>query len=255
LPPITKPPSTSLPPAWTIGNPYERFHLRYRKGLADEGPRNLRSFERSRIYFNGTFRWITGDTTHGEANPLFNNTSSHTDIQSLDSRIGRSFGLGSKMEMTPYFGIGIRHWTRDSSALPQGGYLENYRHSYLGGGVLLQFSPANRWVFSGYGFGGTTFDSHLDIPNYPVPQVIPRAFTFTLGNDTMWMAGASLDQAIARHWHLNGGADWAHFNYGQSASAVGVVPVAPGVVRLISVLEPDSRTLNMTVKAGLGFSF
>jgi hypothetical protein len=151
--------------------------------------------------------------------------------------------------MTPYFGLGNRHWTRDSSA-HVGGYLENYDHSYFGGGVLLQYSPANGWVFAGYGFGGKTFAAHLATPNYPL---LPYYFSFTLGDDTMWMAGVSVDHAINKHLHLNGGADWTHFNYGQSAGALAASPITGRVGCCVS--EPDSRTLNMTVKAGFGYAF
>jgi hypothetical protein len=62
------------------------------------------------------------------------------------------------------------------------------------------------------------------------------------------MAGASADHGITRRWHANVGMDWSHFKYGQSA-------VLPTGVAGIRVLEPDSRTSNVTVKAGFGYSF
>jgi hypothetical protein len=197
----------------------------------------------SNLYVNVTFTWTNGTITHGEANPVFNGYSTNSDIKNLDSRIGKGFRIDDRAQITPYFGIGTHFWDRDTSGHP-GGYLENYGHSYAGGGLMVQYSPFGQWVLSAYGLGGVTFRSHMSTPDFPRP---PHSLDFTLGNDTMYTAGGSADHAITRRWHANVGIDWNHFNYGQSA----FLPTLGGP----PVHEPDSRTSNVTVKAGVGYSF
>jgi opacity protein-like surface antigen len=100
-------------------------------------------------------------------------------------------------------------------------------------------------VLSVYGLVGGTFGSHLSVSDNPLP---PHSFEFDLGNSVIYMAGASADYAITRQWHANAGIDWTGFKYGRSAlQSTGV----PGV----GILEPDSRTSNVTIKAGFGYSF
>lgn len=166
----------------------------------------------SNLYFNSTFTWTHGTVTHWQTNLVFNGIPTNSDIKDLDFRLGKGFKIGNKAQMTPYFGIGTRFWDRDLTR--QGGPAENYGHGYAGGGLLLQYSPFHQWVLSAYCLAGGTFGSHLSVQNAPLG---PNSFDFTLGNDTIYMAGASADHAITRRWHANVGMDWIHFKYGQSA--------------------------------------
>jgi hypothetical protein len=158
-------------------------------------------------------------------------------------RLGKGFGIGQNAQITPYFGIGAHFWDRNLTG--PGGYIEDYGDSYAGGGLLVQYSPFHQWVLSAYGLVGETFGSHLSISNFPDPS---HSFDFTLGNSAIYMAGASADYAITRQWHANAGIDWTNFQYGRSAT----LPTAlPG----IGFFEPDSRTSDVTIKAGFGYSF
>lgn len=195
----------------------------------------------SNLYFNGTFTWTSGTVTHGQPG-AGNGTSTHSDIKDVDFRLGKGFGLGNSAQITPYFGIGTHFWDRQLGGA--GGYQENYSDSYAGGGVLLQYSPLQRWVLSAYGLVGGTFGSSLSVRNYPAPV---SSFDFALGNSAIYMAGASADYAITRQWHANVGVDWTHFQYGRS----GELPTGAGT----DLHEPDSRTSNVTVKGGFGYSF
>jgi hypothetical protein len=193
------------------------------------------------LYYNGTFTWTHGDITHGEANPVFNGSPTHSDIKDWDFRVGKGFDLAPNVMLTPYVGAGTHWWTREFPAVP-GGYKEQYNHSYAGGGLLLQWAPVSHLVLSAYGTVGGTFDPTLKVNPIPGGFPIP-AQTFSLGDSVIVLAGASADYAITKEWHTNIGVDFSHFKYGQSAVGIG------------GFFEPASRTNNVTVKAGFGYSF
>ena len=67
-----------------------------------------------------------------------------------------------------------------------------------------------------------------------------------LGNSEIAKAGASIDYAFINNWHVNAGVDWTYFKYG--ASAQELLPV-------FGIFEPPSRTTNVTVTVGVGYSF
>lgn len=97
-------------------------------------------------------------------------------------------------------------------------------------------------MLSAYGLVGGTFGSNLIVQQIPGGFPIPVQ-NFGLGDSVIFLAGASADYAITKQWHANAGVDFSHFKYGQSAVGAG------------GFFEPESRTNNVTVKAGFGYSF
>lgn len=204
-----------------------------------------------RLYLSAILRQSQGTLTHGEANPTFNSSPTLGNTRDYDLRTGVGVGIGDHVQITPYLGGGRHYWQREPDTPNGGGYLEHYQHDYAGGGILAQFSPERHLVFSGYGFLGVTFNSQL-AAEY-VPQSIicyafigcfrtPSSFNFNLGPEPMSMAGVSADIALGSRWHANVGGDWNTFRYGHSASQFGL-------------MEPNSRTQNITAKAGIGYAF
>jgi opacity protein-like surface antigen len=160
-----------------------------------------------------------------------------------DFRVGKGFEIGPSTMITPYVGVGLHDWRRTISAVPSGPLIETYSHGYAGVGLLVQFAVAPRFVVSAYGLGGGTFNSEMGLNDTGLPA---RNHTFGLGNSEIVKAGASLDYAFTDQWHVNAGVDYTYFKYG--ASRQELLPT-------FGTYEPPSRTSNVTVTVGLGYSF
>ncbi len=192
-------------------------------------------------YLWGRFTWMKGNTNYwASGGPVLSNVDGAT-VADLDFRIGKGFGVAPNTMVTPYFGIGTNSWTRLLSG--SFGYQEIYSHDYAGGGLLLQYSPAPRWVLSANGLVGGAFNSSMTASLVPGGTTAPLAGTYTLGNHLTYMVGGAVDYAFTEHWHGNVGVDYTYFSYGQSA--------ANG----FGYLEPNSTTSYLTVSAGLGFAW
>lgn len=189
------------------------------------------------LYLSGRFSWLDGQTDYWSA-PL--QQKSGAVVDDFDFRLGRGFDLSPAMMLTPYFGAGAHRWTR--TLYGPGGYQEVYSHGYAGGGLLFQISPIRRLVLSANGLVGETFGSSLSTS--PIAGGFPiTPWTFSLGSSVIFMAGGSADYAITEHLHANVGVDYVNFQYGEST------------VNPMSLYEPNSRTSNVTLMAGLGYAF
>jgi len=191
------------------------------------------------VYFFGRGTFLNG-TTHywASGGPVTSNTDGAR-ISEEDFRLGKGFDLANNVMLTPYLGGGARQWGRNLSG--PSGYHEDYRHAYLGGGLLLQYSPVHRLVLSTSALVGRTFNSEMEASQnggFPIPP-----WTFPLGHRAIFMTESSADYAITPSVHANVGVQYTSFKYGQS-------PVNP-----FGFLEPDSRSHNVTVRAGLGWAF
>jgi hypothetical protein len=196
------------------------------------------------VYLMGRFTWLDGNTTYVGAlqgNPY--GSLVQTDgakVNNTDFRLGKGFSVGLNWMLTPYFGVGTNWW--DRFIIGPSGYDEKYTHGYVGGGLLVQVSPAPRWVISANGLVGSTVDSGMTTSASPggYPFLIPT--NFTLGSKLMYIVGGSIDYAISRHWHANVGVEYSHFQYGQS-------PLTN------FSLEPNSTTSYLMVSVGAGFGW
>jgi outer membrane protein W len=197
------------------------------------------------LFARGTY--LSGHTSY------YNNTngvaaSDPARIWDGDFRVGKGFQVSPNVMLTPYIGAGVDDWRRTISAVPTGAFIEDYSHGYVGAGVMLQVAVAKGFVVSAYGLGGGTFSSQM---NFNGTTAVNAALfgpnhTYSLGNSGTAKAGASVDYAFTDSWHVNAGVDYTYFKYG--ASRQELLPA-------FGTFEPPSRTSNVTVTAGVGYSF
>jgi hypothetical protein len=194
-------------------------------------------------YAWGRFTWIDGTTDYAAAaGPVTKNTDGAR-IQDEDFRLGLGFDLARNIMLTPYAGIGWHQWGRNLSG--PFGYHEDYSNGYAGGGLLLQVAPVSGLVLSVNGLVGSTFDASMTA-SQTINPVLPFSSlsAFNLGSTMIEMAGGSADYAVSSLVHVNTSVDYTHFGYGQSPPQT-----------IFGILEPTSRTSNLTVRVGLGIAF
>jgi hypothetical protein len=216
----------------------------------------MRNWIVTNLYFDARYTYLNGKTDYvgGLQQPIVVMQGSGNDygsvkqkngavVNDLDFRIGKGFEVQSNLMVTPYLGVGYHDWDRKVN----GG--EEYTNGYVGGGLLVQWAPVAGAVLSAHGMAGTTFGSHIDVgAGYGIDGAVMAsrndgAFSAPLGDSMIWKAGLSGDYALTRNIHLNAGVEWTTFRYGESA------------LYNVDWFEPDSFTLNTTVKAGIGYSF
>lgn len=192
------------------------------------------------LYLSAQITYLSGNTHYfAAAGPVTSNTDP-AQIWDEDFKLGKGFDVSSNAMLTPYVGGGSHLWGRTLAG--PNGYHEDYRHAYVGGGVLFQVSPVQRLVLGLDGFVGSTFDARMNTSLTPGGFPIPVQ-TFTLGNAAIWRIGGTADYAFTQNWHGNVGVEFMHFHYGQSPVGIG------------GFLEPTSNTDNVTVRVGLGYAW
>lgn len=196
------------------------------------------------LYLFGQFKWVNATTTYtgayigGTYGDLVQKSGAST--VNVDFRVGKGFAIFDGTMLTPYAGLGWRNWTRTLTGA--GGYREDYRHGYFGAGAMVQYAPVEHWVIGLSGLVGRTFSAEMATTPTPGGAAVP-ADKFRLGASTLFMAGASVDYAMTSHAHVGAGVDYVGHRYGASAA------------NIYGMYEPDSRTDEVTMKVGLGYSF
>lgn len=189
------------------------------------------------LYLNGRFSWYRGNTDYVGSliGGVFGSVKQQDGavVRDFDFRVGKGFAVHRDFMVTPFFGIGSHDWDRKVN---NG---EDYTNGYYGAGLLLQWSPFSRLVVSGDGLIGKTFDANVFV--HAIPGFVPDT-SLDLGDSRLYKLGLSADYAFTRSIHGNVGVEWTNFRYGQS-------PVVNGI------LEPDSKTDNVTFKVGLGYAW
>lgn len=141
--------------------------------------------------------------------------------------VGRSHSITNNL-VTPYVELGHHEWFRGVNAG------ETYSHYFYGVGLLWQYSPMNsKFVYSVNGLAGKSHRSYIDVTG---------EFSGALGNSSLYKVGLSFDYAISKKIHCNAGAEYTSFAYGISDT-------------YSNLLEPDSTSVYIIYKAGLGFIF
>jgi hypothetical protein len=156
-------------------------------------------------------------------------------LMNYSARYGKGNMVNEEFMLTPYLELGHHEWDRGVNSG------ELYTHNYYGIGVLGQYSPASRLVFSVNAMVGETFSSFITVNSSPTFN----GFSGALGNSAQYKIGLAADYAFAQNLNGNIGIDYSSFSYGISA----VYPVNSGS------LEPDSKTNYTTVRIGLGAAF
>ena len=190
------------------------------------------------LYFNFQFSSFSGHTDY-VGGPLigpggFGSITGRDGaiVRDYDFRLGKGFGSQVFM-ITPFFGMGYHEWDRKVNAG------EHYSNGYYGAGLLLQYSPFQRFVLSADALVGRTFDATVLVN--AIPGLNPTT-TLDLGASTLYKIGLSGDYAITPIIHVNAGAEWVGFDDGIS-------PVANGI------LEPSSHTHDVVFMVGAGIAF
>lgn len=148
---------------------------------------------------------------------------------------GRGFAIGDPLMVIPFLEIGYRYWERHLEGV--GGYIEDYQNWSGMGGLLVQFSPRERWVASLSAAGGATFAASMTAPEPPA------AATFTLGSKAAWRVEAKIGYRFTEHLELTGTADFDDFGYGASP------------VNAAGFFEPNSTTQQTTLLMGISYHF
>jgi hypothetical protein len=148
-------------------------------------------------------------------------------------RWGKGFSVNREVMITPYAELGRHEWKR---AVNQG---ETYTNNSFGVGALAQYSPITRLVLSANALIGRTFGANIDVAG-------PSGFSGALGNSNLYKLGLSADYAFTQNFHGNVGINYSAFKYGSS----GNYQVGNRIH-----WEPDSRTNNTTINAGIGYAF
>jgi hypothetical protein len=215
----------------------------------------MRNWIVSNFYFNAQYSYLNGQTDYVGSNlsiaaqPVTGvygsiRAKDGAIVNDVDFRVGKGFNIQSNFMATPYIGAGYHDWQRKVN----GG--EEYSNGYVGGGLLLQWTPISRFVLSAHGLAGTTFGSHIDVNDYGAPAAVPArmatsgitGFSGALGDSPIYRVGVSGDYAVTRNIHVSAGVEWVDFKYGESAVYSGYY-------------EPNSSTQNTIVKVGIGYAF
>jgi hypothetical protein len=153
-------------------------------------------------------------------------------LEDYSARYGAGIVISDNLMLTPYGELGHHEWDR---GVNQG---EIYTHDYYGFGLLAQYSPASKLVFSANALIGSTFAANI---------IVNGVFSGPLGNSTLTRFGVAADYALAQNLHANVGVDYTSFSYGIS----GFYPVGTTSV----AWEPDSKTNYTIARVGLGYAF
>jgi hypothetical protein len=108
-------------------------------------------------------------------------------INDFDFRLGKGFAVNRDFMITPFFGIGHHEWDRKVNAG------EDYKNGYYGAGLLVQWSPVNRFVLSADGLIGRTFDANVFVT--AIPGFVPDT-SLDLGSSRIYKVGLSGDYAL-----------------------------------------------------------
>jgi hypothetical protein len=202
------------------------------------------------LYLRPSFGYVWGSTTYdgrtqptapGGSHPI--TATSGASIYDLGLDLGIGIPLGDRAALTPMLRWTQRHWRRTLLDGQPTSYREDYEHQELGIGGLVQVAVADHVVLGVSGTVGRSFAPSIQL----TPPQSTVSLDFDLGSALVVRGGVSLDTAIgAGPLHAFVAYDVLYFTYGQSA------PLAIGGGTLT---EPDSRTVQHDLRAGLAYSF
>jgi hypothetical protein len=195
-------------------------------------PRNL--------YLAFDFDGAEGDARYNGS--LLNGTpysgSTSESIWTLRGRIGYGMPVNAKTMLIPFAQIGYRSWDREASATQT----ESYENVEVTGGLMAQFSPTPKAVFSLWGAAGETVSGSLKADNPYLPM------HFDLGDKVTWNIGTKAGYWFWSHVELFTRLTYEHLSYGRSQD---VATPIPGLF----FYEPNSRTDTVTTQFGIAYNF
>src|SRR5581483_2710963 len=88
--------------------------------------------------------------------------NSHAIIQNYEFKLGHGFPIRYEWMITPYLGVGGRHWVRELGPGTAGEFVESYDHKFVSLGAMTQYSPSDRWVITGDAQIGRTISPSIN---------------------------------------------------------------------------------------------
>lgn len=165
-------------------------------------------------------------------------TGTHYDtIENVDLAYGIGFDVSNNLMVSPMIEAGYRSWLRTINSD------EFYTHRYYAAGLLVQYSPIDRLVFSAAASSGQTYAANIDVT--PIAGI--GGFSGALGSAPLQKFSLSVDYGFMEHFHGHAGVDVTHFSYGISDT----YKVSNGYV----MWEPNSITIETVINIGLGYAF
>lgn len=165
-------------------------------------------------------------------------------ITDIAVRDGVGIILNPAVMLTPYVTLGYHKWERNVGDGAPGGYNETYQHGFYGFGLLGQYSPVQRLVVSAHAMLGHTDGARIDAPD--------MGLSADLGDGGLYQLGLGLDYGITAGLHVNVRVAYTAWRYGASAP---IYAGTNGAGQAQYLYEPDSRTTDTTLKAGIGYAF
>lgn len=188
-----------------------------------------------------------GSTLQGQ--PVHNPTQNT--LMDIFGKIGWVFSPTPQVNLIPYALVGYHRWLRNvrGNAVPFDGYTiyvdgfpETYQHTWLGLGLILQWSPLPSWVLSLESGGGSTVNAQVYGWNsFLAPDTLKTHFK--LGSRPYYMEGLTSDYRFAEHWHILVNFQYLYFSYGRSPA------------NQFGIYEPTSHTRELLSNIGLGYNF
>lgn len=153
----------------------------------------------------------------------------------LRAELGKGVLLTPRLMLIPVVQVGYQQWNRE----PTRDLSEDYESYILGAAVRADYALTPRLVGRARIGLAETFSPSIDIN-------LDRTYPARLGMRPVYQASLGLDYALGRRLHLFTEADVDHYSFGRS------VGVDTSFGRLF---EPASRTTDLHLRAGVGYSF
>ncbi len=199
----------------------------------DDGRAPLRNFY---ARLEGSYSAGAADYRGQYQNGTATTTTTDETVITGSARVGRAFML-LPVALIPYAELGYRYWDRNITG--SGGYDETYHNLSYAGGLMVQYSPMRRWMLTGDGAFGYTFQARMHAQE-------PYNANYTLGGEPTWHVGGQVGYTFSRQWEAIGLVRYTQLGYGLS----------PGVnTPLGTAMEPDSITRETTLQVGLSYHF
>jgi hypothetical protein len=163
----------------------------------------------------------------------FQNGLANTLVQ---AELGKGLLVSPRLLITPTAQFGYQLWNRDLGP----GQGEDYRTFTAGAALHADFAATGRLVLRG----------QLSLAEEIAPHITfdyARAYGADLGARPVYGAGAGLDYALTRRFHLSADAAVSRYGYGRSPALF--------TTERGAIFEPASTTTDARLQAGLAYAF
>lgn len=175
-------------------------------------------------HYNGSIQTPTGDIPY--------RGSTANKILTYQADAGPAFAIGQRDLIAPFIGTSVYYWRRDVGNGAPGGSTEKYVHWTVNAGLADRFAITSRFAVQLRGEATYAIANGIETPE-------GDAF---LGHDWGYSGAVSLDYRVLKPLEVYVRAGVQRFRFQRGDLGAGVY-------------EPNSRTLNASYSAGLGYRF